>query len=309
MIWRQAQQGQHSAYARRQQQPQRPRLRDAQPSGPGCGVDPARQNLLPRDHRRGGRARQRRSRCGGGCQVRQGDFDDPASLGHAFDGAKQVLIVSSNARATGGDPLVQHANAIKAAQDVGAGRFIYTSHMAASTTSAFALMWDHAAMETMLAQSGLNWTALRHGFYASSGLAMLGDGLDKGVITAPQDGKVSWTAHTDLAQAAAIILAQDGRFDGPTPPLTAGQQLDLDKIAANASDLLGRTVRRAVISEDDLRQAMAGRGVPGRVADTALGLYAAARTGEFATVDPTLAQILGRETTPLRQVLAHKLGL
>ena len=244
-----------------------------------------------------------------GVRVRQGDFADNASLRAAFAGASQILIVSSNARTTGGDPLAHHANAINAAQDVGVRRIVYTSHMAASPTSAFAPMWDHAATETMLVQSGLNLAALRHGFYASSGLAMLGDGLDKGVITAPQDGKVSWTAHADLAEAAAIILAQDGVFDGPTPPLTAGQALDLADIAALASDLLGRTVQRAVINDDALRTAMAGRGVPGRVADIALGLYAAARAGEFATVNPTLTQILGRPTTLLRDVLAAKLGL
>ena len=244
-----------------------------------------------------------------GVRVRPGDFDDPASLRRAFDGGTQLLIVSSNARALGGDPVAQHANAIAAAQDVGVRRIVYTSHMAASPTSAFAPRWDHAATEALVAGSGLQWAALRHGFYANSVVAMLGDGPAKGVIAAPQDGKVSWTAHADLAQAAAIILAQEGMFDGPTPPLTAGQALDLADIAAILTDLLGRTVGREVMSDDALRNAMAGRGVPGRVADIALGLYAAARAGEFGTVDPTLARLLGREPTPLRDVLGQRFGL
>jgi NAD(P)H dehydrogenase (quinone) len=244
-----------------------------------------------------------------GVRVRQGDFDNPVSLTEAFAGATQVLIVSSNARASGGDPLAQHANAIKAAQDVGAGRIVYTSHMAASVSSAFAPMWDHAATEAMLAQSGLKWTALRHGFYAASGLAMLGDGIEKGVIVAPQDGKVSWTAHADLAQAAAIILSQDGMFDGPTPPLTAGETLDLADIAQVASRLVGRTIRREVVADEAMRSAMVGRGAPERVVTIALGLYAAARAGEFAATDPALARLLGRPTTPLRRVLAQKLGI
>ena len=42
-----------------------------------------------------------------------------------------------------------------------------------------------------------------------------------GEIVAPADGPVSWTTPSDLAEAAAIILADPGRFDGPTPPLTA----------------------------------------------------------------------------------------
>ena len=43
-----------------------------------------------------------------GVRVRQGSFDNPESLRHAFEGAEQVLIVSSNAGASGGDPIAQH---------------------------------------------------------------------------------------------------------------------------------------------------------------------------------------------------------
>ena len=53
-----------------------------------------------------------------GLRVRQGDFSDPASLEHAFEGASQVLIISSNARASGGDPVEQHRVAIDAAKQV-----------------------------------------------------------------------------------------------------------------------------------------------------------------------------------------------
>ena len=120
-----------------------------------------------------------------GVRVRHGDFDDPASLRHAFEGAAQVLIVSSNARASGGDALRQHRSAIEAARAVGARRIVYTSHMAASASSAFPPMLDHAATEAMLEQSGLAWTALRNGFYAATGLALMGDALETGLIEQP----------------------------------------------------------------------------------------------------------------------------
>jgi NAD(P)H dehydrogenase (quinone) len=241
-----------------------------------------------------------------GVRVRQGDFDDADSLRHAFEGATQVLIVSSNARASGGDPLVQHRNAIDAAKAVGAKRIVYTSHMAASATSAFPPARDHAATEAMLADSGLAWTALRHGFYAESGLMMSGEGLKTCVIEAPADGKVSWTTHADLAEADAIILADEGRFDGPTPPLTASQAIDLDEFAAIASDVLGKPVSRNVLSDEDLKAKMATRGVPEGAARMALGLYIAARNGEFAVVDPTLEQMLGRSPVTMRNLIAEK---
>ncbi len=241
-----------------------------------------------------------------GIRVRQGDFDDADSMRHAFEGATQILIISSNARASGGDPLAQHRNAIDAAKAVGAKRIVYTSHMAAGATSAFPPARDHAATEAMLAECGLAWTALRHGFYAESGLMMNGEGVKKGTIEAPADGKVSWTTHADLAEVDAIILADEGRFEGATPPLTAAEAIDLDEFAAIASDVLGKPVSRKVVSDEELKTKMAGRGAPEGAANMALGLYIAARNGEFATVDPTLEAMLGRRPTDMRTLIAGK---
>ena len=241
-----------------------------------------------------------------GVRVRPGDFADPAGLPHAFEGATQVLIVSSNAAATGGDPLAQHRAAIGAAKAAGVRRIVYTSHMAAGAASLFPPMRDHAATETMLRESGVAWTALRHGFYAASGLMLMGDALKTGVIDAPADGKVSWTAHADLAEAAAIILADEGRSEGPTPPLTGAEALDLAGLAVVASEAFGRPVRRETISDDALRAKMAARGVPPAAAAIAIGLFAASRAGEFASTDPTLERLLGRRPIGMRELLAAK---
>ncbi len=244
-----------------------------------------------------------------GFRVRQGDFDEPASLEHAFEGATQVLLVSSNARASGGDPLAQHRRAIDAAGSVGVRRIVYTSHMAASAASAFPPMLDHAATEDMLDQSGIAWTALRNGFYAASGLSLMGDALRSGVIETPRDGKIAWTAHADLAAAAARLLVDEGRYEGPTPPLTGPEAVDFDEIAAIASDLAGKPIRHEIMSEKALRARMAARGAPEASAATLLGLFAASRNGEFATVDPTLEILLGRRPLKLRDLLLEQIAL
>jgi NAD(P)H dehydrogenase (quinone) len=241
-----------------------------------------------------------------GVRVRHGNFDDTESLKHTFEGATQVLIVSSNARATGGDTLAQHANAIAAAKAAGAERIVYTSHMAASASSAFPPMLDHAATEQMLAKSGLKWTALRHGFYAASGVALLGDGFKTGEIAAPVDGKVSWTAHADLAEAAAIILAHEGKYDGPTPPLTGPQALDFSDLAKIAAEVLGKPIQRKILTDDELKARVAARGAPESVARIALGFFIASRNSEFAAVDPTLERLLCRAPTSMRDVMAQK---
>jgi len=243
-----------------------------------------------------------------GVRVRRGNFDDPASLAHAFEGATQVLIVSSNASAYGGDPLAQHRSAIEAARAAGARRIVYTSHMAASSASLFPPMLDHVATEEMLRESGLAWTALRNGFYASSGMMFIGDALKTGALEVPADGKVSWTTHADLAEAAAIILADEGRYEGPTPPLTASHALDLADLAAIASGLQAQPVHRQILPDEEFRAKMAARGMPGRAVDMMLGFYLASRQGEFAAVDPTLGRLLGRDPISMQDVIVEKVG-
>lgn len=242
-----------------------------------------------------------------GVRVRRGDYADPASLSHAFEGATQVLIVSANT--TGGAALGQHRAAIEMAKQAGARRILYTAHMGADPASLFEPMCDHAAAEEILVSSGVPFTSLRNGFYAATILMTLGRAVETGEFAAPEDGPVSWTSHADLATAAAIILADEGRFDGPTPPLTASEALDFDDIAAMASELAGRLIRRITISDEQHKQNMMSHGMPEDRAEMLLGVFRASRRGEFATVDPALEKLLGRPPMSARDFLAAHLPI
>lgn len=239
-----------------------------------------------------------------GIRVRRGDYDDAASLRQAWEGAERVLLVSSNAAAGGGDPLAQHRAAIAVAREIGVGRLLYTSQISASPESRFPPGRDHAATEAMLARSGLAWTALRHGFYAESALAMNAHGFAQGRLSGPEDGRVAWTTHDDLAEADARLLAGQETIDGPTPPLTGTEALDLGDLARLASAITGRAIAREVVSEDDMARGARRRGVPEGAIAILRGYFRAARAGEFDRPDPTLARLLGRDPTPMKDVLA-----
>jgi NAD(P)H dehydrogenase (quinone) len=235
-----------------------------------------------------------------GVRVRRGDFADPDSLASAFEGATQVLVVSTDA--TGETALRHHVAAIDGARDAGVKRVLYTSHQAAADDSLFAPMPDHAATERHLATTGA-FTVLRNGFYASTVPLLLGRARETGELVAPADGPVSWTAHADLAEAAAVILADEGRFDGPTPPLTAPVALDLEDVAGLLSERTGRTIRRVVADDDEWVASLTGHGVPAAQAAMLLGMFRAARRGEFAITRPDLEELLGRPATPLAALL------
>jgi len=241
-----------------------------------------------------------------GVSVRAGDFDDRASLEAAFASAERVLIVSANA--LGEEALAFHRNAIAAAGAVGVKRLFYTSHMGARIGSAFPPTDQHAHTEAELAASGIAYTALRHGFYAESCLMILGEALRTGELRVPEDGPVSWTSRDDLAAADAALLLDDRPFDGPTPPLTAAAALTMEEVAALASEVTGRAIRHVVVADDEWRDAKIAAGVPPLYADLQLGIFKAARAGDFAATGPALAQLIGRTSLDLRAVLARNLA-
>lgn len=237
-----------------------------------------------------------------GVGVRRCDYADPASLPRAFEGADQLLLVSSSDPKA--DAVTLHRAAIDAAVAAGVGRILYTSHQGAALDSPFKPARDHAATEQLLASCGIAWTSLRNGFYAHSLTWMLGPWRETGVITVPADGPVSWTARDEAAEAAAAILLSNGAYDGPTT-LTASAAPTFEEVAAIASSLAGRTVKCVVMDEQEWIAARVAVGQPELLARFMLGMYQAARGGFFAGVDPLLAKLLGHEPRTVRELLSQ----
>jgi NAD(P)H dehydrogenase (quinone) len=235
-----------------------------------------------------------------GVRVRHGDFTDPASLEKAFEGASSVLVVSPNS--IGVDAVRQRRDAIDAATAAGAKRIAYTSHAGANAASPFPPMPYHAAAEDALRASGTAFTALRNGFYASTVPVLLRQALETGELRVPRDGAIAWTTHADLAEGIARILVED-LFDGPTPPLTGPEAIDMSRVAEIASHVTGRDIHHVVVEDEEYQRSLVSAGVPAPAADMLVGLFAASRHGDFSQVDPALATLLDRPTTTIEDYL------
>lgn len=244
-----------------------------------------------------------------GVAVRRGDFADPDSLPAAFDGADQLLLVSSSDPTA--DAVALHRAAIDAAVRAGVGRILYTSHQGAGPDSPFGPARDHAATERLLEQSGLPWTSLRNGFYAHTLGWLAGRWQQTGAVTVPADGPVSWTAREDEAEAAAVIIAAhatgERRFDGPIT-LTAEAAPTFADIAGIASELTGRTIERVVVDPERWLADQIASGQPEAAARFTLGMYQAAERGDFAGTDPLLGILLGRRPRTVSEELADELA-
>ncbi|MGI5225065.1 NAD(P)H-binding protein [Actinoallomurus sp. CA-142502] len=238
-----------------------------------------------------------------GVRVRRGSYDEPAALRESFEGADQVLLVSQNE--PGGDGAGLHRMAIEAAVAAGAQRILYTSHQNVRGDSPFAPAREHAATEALLANSGVAWTSLRNGFYAHSLNWLLGPWRQTGVIAAPADGAVSWTDRADEAEAAAIVLTGRRSFDGPIT-LTARRAVTFDDIAAIASELTGRDIKRVVVDDEQWIADQVAAGTPESMARMLLSFFQAARSGHFAEAGPLLAELLDREPRTVGDLLTDR---
>lgn len=237
-----------------------------------------------------------------GVRVRKGDFNDPESLKYSFEGATQVLIVSVNL-VEEENLLQMHGNAFRAAKAAGAKRILYTSHQAASSGSAFLPAQAHAATEELLKTIGVAYTSLRNGFYAEAILGITGSTINDDKIITPQDGRVSWTAIPDLAEAAVYALLHGDELNGVTPPLVNPQNLNFDDIAKIASDLSGRKIERLIVSDGEYHQQLISNGIPLGTADMIISMFVAGRNGEFEAVDDTLPKLLAIDPITVEDIL------
>jgi NAD(P)H dehydrogenase (quinone) len=234
----------------------------------------------------------------------KGDYGNIESLDCAFTGVSSAFIVSGYAEP--GKRAKLHRNAFQVAQRAGVRYLIYLSTLGASPDSRFPMSRDHYESEQFLKATGVPHSILQDSFYSELAVQMFND---EGVMKGPGgQGKVSWVGREEIAEAAAKLLASDKPMQG-TFPMTGPSALSLAETAALLSSLKHRMLRyedEPVAAAKEWRSKL---GVPAWEVDTWVGSYEAIAAGEFETVDPALATVLGRPTTDFETYIAARPAL
>ncbi len=139
-----------------------------------------------------------------GVIVRQADFEDPASLPAAFEGADRLLLISTD---TFENRLSKQRNAVQAAAEAGVQHIVYTSIVRPDYDAPTIANASHWGTEQAMAVSGMGWTALRNNIYTDAQVGTLSRALQSGqLVKAAGDGRMAYVTREDCAQAAAAAL-------------------------------------------------------------------------------------------------------
>lgn len=233
-----------------------------------------------------------------GVRTARVDYDDPASLASAFEGATKVLLVSGNEF---GKRVAQHTAVAQAAKDAGAS-LLYTSIPYADRTS-IALGAEHKGSEAAIREVGVPVTFLRNSWYFENYLPQIPTYLEHGVVGAAGEGRVSAAPRAEYAEAAAVVLATDGH-EGKVYELGGDTSFTLTELAESVAKHTGKPVAYTEVPGEQLVAILEGAGFPRPVAEIFADSDRAISIGELEVTTGDLSRLIGRPTTTLDEAVA-----
>lgn len=242
-----------------------------------------------------------------GVDIRQGNYEDAASLNNAFAGIDKLFLVSAVAFS---DRFAQHLNVINAAKASGVRHIFYTTIQRNASVEAPILHATDSDVRTeaALRASGLDYTIVRHPLYLDALPMFIGTDFTHGMTTSAGSGRIALTLRDELAQGAAALLVSSGPVI-PEILLNAGTLVTLEDVAHTLQHIVAAEVRLTHLSHDAWVATKVAEGLPAPVAEFFASWYAAIRLGAFDEASDDLARLIGREPTRLEPALRSVFGL
>ncbi|MHC0443447.1 SDR family oxidoreductase [Flavobacterium sp. 3-210] len=238
-----------------------------------------------------------------GIEIREGNYQDYDSLLKAFKGAEKVLLVSAHAFT---DLTAQHINVIDAAKEAGVKHIVFTS-IYRTETAQYSIPWVTLSMkvtENYIKNSGLTYTILRNTFYSDYLPYYFTDVMTSQELFVPGgDGSVAFALRSELAEATANVLAQNGH-ENKTYALNGNKSYSFSDVAKILSEGSGTEIRYVDASAQDFIDKITKTGVPQPQAEFFAQWVHAMKMGDMqGDGSNTLETLLGRKPTTLESFL------
>jgi NAD(P)H dehydrogenase (quinone) len=247
---------------------------------------------------------------GRGVEVRQADFDEPASLAAAFAGVDRLLLISTDVVGEPGRRLAQHRAAVAGAVQTGVKHVVYTSLTRPEPGTPITIAGDHYGTEQALAESSLDWTVLRNNVYTDVLLMSLPQAVAMGqLVAAAGDGGVGYVTREDCARAAAAALASPaaGRV---ILDITGPEVITYTELARITSEISGRPISYVSVSTDAMQNILVGAGLPPFYAEALVSFQTATAQGFLGLTTNTVAELTGAAPQSVQDfLLAHREAL
>jgi NAD(P)H dehydrogenase (quinone) len=240
-----------------------------------------------------------------GVDVRQADFDEPASLEPALAGVDRLLLISSTHESTP-RRVEQHRGVIEAARAAGTTHVVFTSMPKVDDdhpTGEYAL--EYLRSEQLLKESGLDWTILQNGPYAEYLVGRFALAIGKGRLASNAGaGRTAPVSNVDCAAAAVAVLTGEGHA-GRTYVVTGPQLYSQGELAALVAEITGRDVALLELEDDAFRAQAVEDGLPEPFPRLMTNHLKAVRLGYFDDLTDAAEQLTGRPPRALRDVLVE----
>jgi uncharacterized protein YbjT (DUF2867 family) len=221
-----------------------------------------------------------------------GDFDNPDSLVAAMRGVERVYALVPFTPAL----VAQDKNLIEAAKRAGVKHVVKHSVLGAQYEGVTLGKW-HRVGEKLLEASGLAWTHLRPGGFASNARMWAETIKTQGKVYQPTgDGKLGVIDPRDIASAAAVVLTTPGH-ESKTYDLTGPEALTTGDMATTIGKVIGKPVTYVDVPDSAARESMLGMGLPALIADALLEFTGMMRAGQAGMVSDAVKQLTGTNRT------------
>lgn len=238
-----------------------------------------------------------------GIDVRTANFNDYDSLVKAFAGIDRLLMISTDDLA---NRVQQHTAVVNAAKETNVGFIAYTSAPNASN-SQLLLAESHKQTEDVILQSGIPYAILRNNWYLENEMGTFQAVLNGAPwVIASGQGKIGWALRRDYAEAAAKVLAGQGREN--TIYELGGKLLTQEELSKVFANVTGRTVQVQYVDQDAYSNMLKQMGLPEPVADMLATVQTQIGEGALEVESNDLEQLLGHPPTPLEDAIRSLLG-